>query len=55
MGLKVHYDPQAPQNIYDVGGNNILMVGFVVIYIHHEGYIKPMKITVAKTSVETGK
>ena len=48
MGLKIHFDPQNPQNIYDVSGNNIQRVGFVVFYIHHEGYIKPMKITVAK-------
>ena len=48
MGLKIHFDPKIPQNIYDVSRNNIQMFGFVVVYIHHEEYTKPMKVTVAK-------
>ena len=48
MGLKVHYDPQSPQNIYDVSGKNIPMVGYTIIYIHHGDFVRPMKVNIAR-------
>ena len=43
------------QNIYDVSGNNIQVVGFTIIYIHCEGLVRPLKVTVAKNLGRDGK
>lgn len=31
------------------------MVGFTIIYIHHEGYIRPLKVSVTKNLERDGK
>ena len=36
------------EHIYNVSGNNIQMVGFVIIYIHHKGYTRLLMVPVAK-------
>ena len=36
------------QNIFNVSGNNIKLVGFTIVYIHHKDIIRPLKVIVAK-------
>ena len=46
--FKICYEADSTQNIFNVSGNNIQIVGYTIIYLHNNNLIKPLKIAVAR-------
>ena len=45
--LKVHYQENLYQNVFNVSGTKIKVLRFVIIYIHQEGLVCPLRVTLA--------
>ena len=46
--FSIRYEEGKHNNIYDVSGNNIKIVGFTIIYLHCGNLRKPLKINIAE-------
>ena len=53
--FKIKYESENAQNIFDVSGNNIQILGYTIIYLHNNKQRKPLKVEVARNLRRDGK
>ena len=46
--FRVRYEADSAQNIFNVSGNDIQIVGYTIIYLHNNDFRKPLKVAVAR-------
>ena len=52
--FRIRYEENKKNNIYNVSGNNIRIVGYTIIYLHCGNLRKPLKINIAENLGRNG-
>ena len=53
-GFRIGYGEGANINIYDVSGNNILIIGYTIISLHSGNIRKPLEVAIARSMGRDG-